>query len=236
MDKYSINARTYPVVLFILPIVVIAVVFSLHFENYMQIGVSVGITGALAFLFAQLGRDGGKRKEKKLWEEWGGTPTTQLLKWSNQELDLLTKKRYHDMLFILCPVEQSPSKEVERLDSEYADDVYRSWTRFLINSTRDTSRFPLVFRENVNYGFRRNLWGMKVSAISLIVILMAGLLVYNYFQVPKEVFPKTFFIAEGLLLIFLLFWLIKVRKSWVKIPAFAYAHRLIDAVELIEKK
>lgn len=236
MDKYSINARTYPVLLFILPIIVIAIVFSLHFENYLQIGISVGITGALAFLFAQIGRDGGKRKEKQLWKEWGGPPTTQLLRWSNDEIDQLTKKRYHDALFLICSVEQRPSKEVEQKDPESANDVYLAWTRFLINNTRDTSKFHLIFRENINYGFRRNLWGMKGAAISLIILLMVGILINHYFQFPNAPIPKTFFIAEGLLLIFLLFWLIKVRKSWVKIPAFAYAHRLLDAVEMIEKK
>ena len=36
--------------------------------------------------------------------------------------------------------------------------------------SRDKAKYPLVFEENVNLGFRRNLWAMKPAA----VVITAG--------------------------------------------------------------
>jgi len=233
MDKYSLNARIYPVILFILPVLLVAIVFSLHFETYLQMGVSIGITGALAFLFSQIGRDMGKRKEKSLWVSWGGAPTTQLLRWSNDDVDVITKKRYHAALFRCCPADHIPDRIVENGDPKYADTIYSAWTRYLIGATRDTAKYSMLFRENVNYGFRRNLWGMKLPAIVLIVLLMGGIFSYYRFLVMETELPKTFFISEALLLMFLVFWVFLVNRSWVRIPAFAYAHRLLETTDSV---
>ena len=42
----------------------------------------------------------------------------------------------------------------------------------LREATRDTSRFPLVFAENANYGFRRNLWGLRPIGTGVAVVLL----------------------------------------------------------------
>ncbi len=39
--------------------------------------------------------------------------------------------------------------------------VYDSATAYLRDTTRDRGRFPLVFQAMYDYGFRRNLWGLK---------------------------------------------------------------------------
>ena len=65
MDRYSLNARIYPIVIFYMPAVILAVLFSLKFDKYVHLFTSFGIVGALSYLFSQLGRDGGKIKEKE---------------------------------------------------------------------------------------------------------------------------------------------------------------------------
>ncbi len=236
MDKYSLNARIYPIVIFYMPAVILAVLFSLKFDKYVHLFTSFGIVGALSYLFSQLGRDGGKKKEKELWKSWGGAPTTQLLRWRNTEINLNTKKRYHSKLNALCSLDNLPDLNFEQSNPDEADEAYQAWTKFLISKTRDNKKFSVLFKDNMNYGFRRNLWGMKTYAISLIIILMASTFVYYWVttNTPNVIlYPTEFIIAEGILLVILLFWVFVINKNWIKVPAFAYAERLLETVEEI---
>lgn len=234
MDRYSLNARIYPVVIFYMPAIILAVLFTLKFDKYVHLFTSFGIVGALSYLFSQLGRDGGKRKEKELWKYWEGAPTTQLLRWSNNEINVNIKKRYHNKLINLCPVDNIPDPAYERTNPNDADDIYQYWTKFLISKTRDTQKFSVLFKDNMNYGFRRNLWGMKNYSILLVLILMIG--TYGYYwlttkSINASLYPLEFLIAESILLVILLFWVLIINKSWIKVPAYAYAERLLEATE-----
>src|SRR5271165_4313391 len=53
----------------------------------------------------------------------------------------------------------------------FADQVYQSGVRWLLNHTRpaDNKKFDLLFRENVAYGFRRNALGTKPIGILISV-------------------------------------------------------------------
>jgi hypothetical protein len=57
------------------------------------------------------------------------------------------------------------SLEEELLNPDYALDCYDSCGDLLREKTRDKDKFSLIFQENMNYGFRRNLWGMKTLGI-----------------------------------------------------------------------
>ena len=64
-----------------------------------------------------------------------------------------------------------PDHQDEETCSAWADTKYEEVVRSLREATRDTSRFPLVFAENVNYGYRRNLWGLRPFGTPIAVIL-----------------------------------------------------------------
>ncbi len=236
MDRYSLNARIYPVVIFYMPAIILAVLFSFKFESYVHLLTSFGIVGALSYLFSQLGRDGGKKREKYLWKSWGGAPTIQLLRWRDTEININTKKRYHSKLNSVCALDIIPDVNFEQNNPEEADDAYQAWTKFLISKTRDNKKFSVLFKENINYGFRRNLWGMKAYSLTLIFVLMvATFLYYNISFHTFDIFlyPMEFIIAEILLLIILLLWIFIITRNWIKLPAFAYAERLLEASEEI---
>ena len=97
-DNYTLKARYFPVILFLLPIVTLGFFYSLQFESIFHFLVSLGVIGSLTYLLSQLGRDKGKLKETSLWKEWGGTPSVQLLRLENSHLDKFTKQRYHQKL------------------------------------------------------------------------------------------------------------------------------------------
>ena len=98
MDKYSLNARFYPMLILLLPFITIRIAYSIEMESYLNILSSLGISAALCYFLSQIGRDSGKRKEKGLWDYWGGAPTHQLFSYQNDRIDERTKTRYHEKM------------------------------------------------------------------------------------------------------------------------------------------
>jgi hypothetical protein len=233
MNVYSLKARVFPMMLFYFPILILAVLFSLQIDQHIHLLTSFGVVGALTYFNSQLGRKFGKNREAKLWEAWGGAPSIQLFRWRNSRIDPVTKSRYHFLLQKLCPVQPFPTKELEAADPDSADVAYSSWCRYLISQTRDTKQFSLLFSENVNYGFWRNLWALKTRSIILNLVLT--IVVYLYFAIDANNFAlnghlAVFYWAEGVLIFLLLIWVFVITEESIKIPAFGYAERLLESV------
>lgn len=234
IDNYSLKARVYPMVILFFPIVIIGIFYSIQFQAVMLLLSSLGIVGALMYLFSQVGRDLGKSKEAELWKMWGGAPTTQIIRLSNNLLDTHTKGRYRQKLQVLCPVPFVPDANTENDNSETADEVYRAWAKYLISKTRDVKTFGLLLKDNTSYGFRRNLWGLKRYAILLTLCLIAGN--YIFWKLRSHLYnplayPENFIFSEAALFAVLIFWTVKVTSDWIRIPAFSYAERLYESLE-----
>ena len=183
------------------------------------------------YLLAQLGRDMGKRKEPGLWKSWGGAPTTRKLRHRDAP-NKVTLARQHEKLAKLVPGTKIPTAEDERTNPAHADQVYESCVAILRDKTRDKQKFPLVFEENCNYGFRRNLWGMKPLGLTLAVIgtIVVAILISNrlWLQVPVTPLIVLFGLANVAALLLWLFW---ITPKWVLIPADAYAERLLETID-----
>lgn len=231
LDAYTLKARLIPSLITILPALLVLLCWlGINKEIYdYTIGLIVS-SGAL-FVLSQIGRDFGKNKQNKLYDSWGGKPTSvKLSHFSNTNPDNL--KRYHLKLEVMIPSILIPTKEEEANDRKYARIVYDSCTSFLIEKTRDKSKFNLIFDENINYGFRRNLWGLKpfgtiISSVSLTFLILK---LYNN-NFSYDVIEALSIIIILLLLLLWLFWF---STSWVKTAADAYADRLLAAIDILE--
>ena len=212
---------------------VLAGFYSIKIGSLLTTGISATTIAALYFLLSQIGRDRGKANENQLWKDWDGAPSIQMLRYSDATLTKLTKKRYHAKLQALSPVDNLPTEEFERANAEAADEIYQHWCKYIISHTRDNKKFSLLYRENVNYGFRRNLWGLKPFAITL--ILITGTVSATYFLSKygfKVMLHDYYFIGIHIgIILLLLLWALIVTRNWIRIPAFAYAERLAEAVE-----
>ncbi len=234
LDTYNFRARLAPLLIVILPTVLaVAVWLPLESESWKLLG-SLGMSAALSLLLVQLGRDGGKQKQTRLFEAWGGKPTTRLLRHRDQGIDAHTKSRYHQKLRALLPDVPMPSASREEEAPEESDAAYESCGKYLLEATRDKKRFPLVFDANVSYGFRRNLWGMKPTGIanSLVGLISAvGNALYAYTGTSNITVTAVTAIAIcGLLLTW---WLLRIKPFWVKLAADAFAERLLAACETL---
>ena len=99
------------------------------------------------------------------------------------------KERYRTFLATKLDV-TIPSAEVEAADQAAADAFYEQGGVWLRQHTRDRNKFPLLFNENVTYGFRRNLLGVKWIALALNLLVVAAcfvLLARNGWYLDTEV-------------------------------------------------
>lgn len=237
IDGYERKARLFPALLLIAPVVVTAVaMLSAKLSCLQTFGAALAGCGG-AFLLAQLARDAGKMGEKILFEKWGGLPSISILRHRDTRLDPITKTRYHKMLSLLVKEAKAPTAKQEEVDPAFADSVYAAWSNFLRVNTRDTKKFALLFQENVSYGYRRNVWGLKSYGIIVSLVSLAACGVRFYLtQQSKGNIDEWLLGASVLDVVFLLLWIFRFTGEWVRVPAEAYAERLVECTETLAVK
>lgn len=242
IDAYDRAARLYPALICLLPVVAVAAgVYGTALSLNSALVTLVTSFGGL-FLLMSLSRDLGKRLEPALFSSWGGKPTTQVLRHRDTTLDPVTKKRFHGFLEKHLGV-AFPTTEEEAANPVAADGVYQSGTQWLLGKTRDRTKFPFVFKENVNYGFRRNCLGLKPIGILIAVLAIAWTLAASDslsvtgISVQKiaeaNIGIKVALIVDlGMVFI----WTFLITRRSVRRVAFAYAEMLLRACDTLPKK
>jgi hypothetical protein len=236
-DVYDRKARLYPALVLVAPIVATTVaILSPQFTGWQSLAAAFAGTGT-SFFFTQLARDAGKQREEALFASWGGKPSVTMFRHRDSRIDSITKDRYHRKLASLVKGTKPPSISAEQADPEGADKIYTAWSHYLRSNTRDTKKYTLVFQENINYGYRRNVWGLRVigivvSSVCCVVALGWLWLIFDHGKRPT----LQAWAALAWSFAFLLLWLFRFTARWVRIPADAYAERLVESVELFPVK
>lgn len=230
-DTYGRKARLQPTLYVILPLVLTLFVWVPSVYNIWATIISFAASWGVLTLLTGLTREKGRAAEKKLYAEWGDKPTTIWFRQSDTNLDDTTKKRYYAFLENNIEGWKAPTSEEERIDPKSCDGRYDSATKWLLEYTRNTTDFPLVFKELISYGFRRNLYGMKAFgvAVSLIAIIVNFSLIYFMNPSGTLLFLSIALIAGSLLSV--LIWYFVVTKDWVKDSAHAYARALLASCD-----
>jgi hypothetical protein len=240
LDPYERKARLTPSLLTICP--VLGVLFGLHGLKQELSAALVGFlsTFGVLYVFASIARELGKRLENRLFDSWGGKPTTILLRHRDSTLDPVTKARYHAFLSRRIGV-SFPTAEQEQVDALSADDRYAAGAKWLLDQTRDTRKFALLFKENISYGFRRNCLGLKpyallIAAGSLVWVLVAlGAVTSNGFYPDVLRHASTgAWVAIGGSSFAILVWLSFFTKKTVRTAAFSYADFLLRSCDSLQ--
>ena len=156
LDKYGFQARLRPALLSLFPVFITIAVWAPTLYKTAASLVGLAVACGLTVAFAHFARRRGRAVEQRLVEEWGGLPTTLWLRHGDHHLESGTKQRYYEFLEDNIPGWKSPTRQEEAEDQKHADSRYSSAVRWLLEYTRDTKQFHLVFTENISYGFRRN--------------------------------------------------------------------------------
>ncbi|MFV2084990.1 hypothetical protein [Micromonospora sp. LOL_021] len=173
-DRYNRKARFTPAVLVVLPVIVYAI-FAVPVLVTIWSKIAVLATFCLPFVVSQVVRDRGLRIQPVLFEKWGGRPSDALLRWRSGEAQTVIARR-HQLVRKHLDIEL-PDKATEIVDPAEADAVYAMATDALRERTRDQKKFPLVFEENITYGFRRNAYACRVPAWVVCGLAVAATLV-----------------------------------------------------------
>jgi len=232
-NPYVRRARLQPAMIVVLPIALATLAWFPDGIVGWGILWSVVVACGGTALLAQVARDAGKRKQQCLFETWGGMPSVSLLRHRDAKNSIILD-RYHTKLSNLLKI-KLPTRAEEERDPKGADAVYETCTNYLLEATRDQKRFALLFEENCNYGFRRNLWGMKVWGIVFAVIgisIVASLLTIEIIR-HLPISP-TAVICEAFNCAILYTWIVHIRAQWVKIPAEAFGERLLATCEVLK--
>ncbi|MDR9775023.1 hypothetical protein RJJ65_20670 [Rhizobium hidalgonense] len=178
-DFYTIRARIFPALLAGLPTFALLFVGlrwdHLHLSNVIVGGMSL----LLLFALADIARRTGKDVEKRL----GTRATPELWLNDNDALDRITKDRYKAYVAQQLGI-QAPTADDEIQDQTAALEFYQSAGNWLRDATRDRKRFNILFDELVTYGFRRNLLGLKWTAVALNTLALLICAIASVFGLP----------------------------------------------------
>ena len=187
-----------------------------------------------------LGRGRGRAREPRLFEAWGGKPSVAMLRHRDRSLSASDKERYRAFLERTVPGLKLASPRQEQRSREQADDGYHGATTWLLAQTRDRSKFELLFQENMNYGFRRNLWALKcwaltfdVAAIAIVALAKTGSLAESAGGTPPA--DATILVSAAIVVVHAMTFLIVIRAGWVREVADAYARQLLAACDRLSK-
>jgi len=234
-DRYQWNARVLPALVTLFPfgLAVLAWVDK-PADVFKPLLVAVMGSGLLVTL-ANIARDMGNKAEDQLLKDWGSWPTTRLLRHSDSTLSVELKARYHAALVKLVPrVAAMPTPADEQADPKEADAIYESCVAYVRAITRDQHSFAILYAENIEYGYRRNMLGLRPLGIgsALIGACVCILKLVTDWSSGRELSAVA--LISGLLCLLQLgIWQFAISKSYVKVGADAYAERLLDAIDVL---
>lgn len=250
-DKYSRQARLYPALIVLTPtlLLVVALFPELLTNEIGKILLTILFSVGTLYFLSSISRTSGKRTEQRLLDTWGGWPTTIWLRHRDVNLAQHTKIRYHEYFRKNVPEINIPTAEEEEENPVIADQAYLSAIDWLKEHRRG-EQYSLILEENIQYGFRRNMRGMKLLAILLSIACMlfvTGMSTYEYYVASisldavktykdmVDLIIKLMALPVGLAVVLnilaLFFWLFYVCDRWVREAADQYARALLTTCE-----
>lgn len=229
IDKYTLGARVAPVAVVSFPLfLAVSAWIPFNYWPSKLAGGGVAMTMA-AFVLGQLARDAGKAIESPIWASWGGPPTVRMLRHRDSTITSGSKARIHKRLTDLGVVTVMPSDVEEEQDSSAADKIYKTCSDWLRNKALELkaqSPFDVVHSENITYGFRRNLLGIRRYGFAILwLAIVAATIAFVSGRQP--------FLEACGLAVLTAFLGLGVTEAAMKRAADEYSVRLLNAVEAI---
>jgi hypothetical protein len=228
MDEYDRKARLRPALFAALPLTLLVAAFNPD-------GI-VGWTGVLAlitqagvgYFLGQMAGDLGKKKEPGLFRKFGGRPTELALRHAGNKNPPLLAAR-HAKLRKLFPELKIPTAAIEGKNATGAHQMYEACVSMM--RTKFSSQEPLR-RELVNYGTRRNAWGLKWIGLglSVVAVLVLASELYGQAIIHQKIATiqlVALVIEAGLVLV----WTFAITAEWVIRAARLYSDRLMEALD-----
>ena len=234
LDDYIIRARLAPALYAVAPAMMI-VLLAVPWDTFKLPQALASASLALLLIGASdLARRAGKRVEQDLFRGSGGRPFATALRYSDNNIDPIAKARYHTWLASRLR-ERAPTQKDEHSDPRTTDRFYERCSAYLRGTTRDKDRFKMVYEENVTYGFRRNLLGLKWPALGLDVLVLAACLLVTAGRTPSAfaVTKEMAYVVAALVVVHAALFLFAVSRRSVMAASDQYSRQIGFACEIL---
>ncbi|MZF84256.1 hypothetical protein [Streptomyces sp. SID5643] len=235
LSAYERKARLTPGMLGIAPVTITLVALGL--KAYPAVPVALGVLSVTVggYALSVLVGNAGRRAQDRMYERWGGRPTTQLLRTRDESSNPRQRDIWRQAIEEVTGV-QLLSKRREAANSVAADHAIEAATDQVRYLGQDP-RFPMVANENAAYGFERNMWGFRwvgryVALVCLAVIGLTCLLArYTSFHVSAGAA-----ISGAVINVMILTgWCLFPSEERAKEAGFRYARQLLHAVTQVSR-
>jgi hypothetical protein len=230
LDKYERYARVAPGLFAVLPVVITVTALGYRQVPVVSVAVSLLSLAGGPVLLADTVRQFGQRAQDKLWNKWGGAPTTLALRLRENSSNTVQRDMWRSAIEKVSGVALA-SRAVETRNPRKADETINAAVARLRELTRGEQRFTLLQAENRSYGLQRNLYGVAFLGI----LVIAGFMTWDLVQNRHADVPTADVL--GLLLngAIMAAWFALPSAKRVRVAGDKYAHQLLHAaVSLME--
>lgn len=230
LDAYERGARLAPGLLALLAVASTVTALGLKDAPVVSVVLSVGSLAGGPLLLAAYVRNLGLKAQSRLWADWGGSPTTIMLRTRGAAINRKQRDAWRQAIERVTGVTLS-SARAEQTNPTKADEAIDVAVGNLRERTRG-SDFSLLASENRNYGFERNFYGIRwvarvISVLGAIVVGLAILWRHNHGLHP--VIPTPYVLGGIADFLVLMGWLVLPSKGRTRTAADKYAYQLLQA-------
>jgi hypothetical protein len=227
-DEYDRKARLTPGLLAIAPLTILIVALGL--KEYPAVAALGGVIVAAggAYVLAVLVRARGRKAQPALWDSWGGPPTTIWLRNRENTTNEVLRTRRRSAIERVTGVTLLSAEE-EAASPERADDTIEAAVGEVLCFGQD-DKYPLVKKENAQYGFERNLYGSRslgrTNAAVCVLVLIGAAIWPSALHTTRSSAVAALAVDAA----FLLGWWLVPSKSRIRDAAQNYSKELLQAV------
>ncbi len=179
-DSYERKARFFPAFIVILPIIAFVMSLNLRGEGWvMKLLVAGGAGSALVVALAQMASAAGNRFGDKFWKQRGGLPTVRWLRASDTTHSSQQKEQWFVAIKKLTGLD-IPATVAIRPTEE--DAIIADAIRQLRYQIRGKAAAKMVDKHNEEYGFARNLAGLRWPMLGSATLGIVGCAVAWHFE------------------------------------------------------
>jgi hypothetical protein len=173
-DRYDLKARLLPgLLLAVAPALTAGAVLQQFAAWYAAASSAIGVEFLAAIVLGQFARARGRRVEEVLWKAWGGPPTTRWLRpWDNtcsEQQKVKWRGAIKRLTGLSLPASVPPGGSQDDVDRLNADA-----TRQLRYALRGKPEAAMLAIHNEDYGFARNLCGVRWWWVALSLLCLIG--------------------------------------------------------------
>lgn len=158
-DSYERKARFFPALIVVLPIVVFAMSLRLPDEGWLtKLLATGGAGGALVVALAHMASAAGNRFGDAFWKKRGGLPTVRWLRTADADHSSQQKQQWYAAIKKLTGLDIPAAVTAQPREE---DAIISDAIRQLRNQIRGKPAAKMVDKHNEEYGFVRNLAGLR---------------------------------------------------------------------------